>query len=117
MFTGDGEAFGLFCHTTAKRSSNELTVNDVRAAGGAGDYAIVQCVGGQFMIGGEAADVLTATCKYRMEPRINRLMPDDDEPCASVGADGRTDDLVGHVHTIEVGFQIGDSFSRLVSTY
>ena len=79
------------------------------------DYVVVTCKDGKFDIGTVLPfDIYGVTCKHRMEPRITKIF-NEDQPCADTGADGRKDDLRGHLHTVEIGFKIRDDYSKMVS--
>ena len=107
--------FGLYCHSTEK-SHNYL--DNVGLTGNAAnnniDYVAVTCKNGRFDIGTVTHfDIYGVTCAMRIQPRITKIFGES-EPCANTGADGRTDDLVGHLHTVHIGFQVRSSYTKMV---
>ena len=60
-------------------------------------------------------DVASLSCENRMEPRISKVFGGSAEKtCADTGADGRKNDLVGHLHVVNIGFQIRDTYLKQV---
>jgi len=111
----NGDVFGLYCHSTEK-SHNYL--DNVGLTGNAAnnniDYVAVTCKNGRFDIGTVTHfDIYGVTCAMRIQPRITKIFGES-EPCANTGADGRTDDLVGHLHTVHIGFQVRSSYTKMI---
>ena len=47
--TADGSEFGLFCHSSEKRANQLILSNGGQDYDNFGDYALIECVGGNFM--------------------------------------------------------------------
>jgi len=114
MTFADGSEFGLFCHSSEKRANQLILSNGGQDYDNFGDYALIECVGGNFMAkkgdpGDIKIDILASTCANRMEPRISKDFSSHGA-CADTGADGRKDDLDDHLHIVHIGFQIRDTF-------
>jgi len=107
---GNGDRFALYCHSTEK-DGNYLDLDD--GSDDVTDYLVVSCNDGAFVVDGDEFDLLEVSCRKRIEPRITKIF-DEKTTCANQGADGRQNDLIGNLHTVEIGWQVRDTYTKMI---